>query len=488
MVAIALMSDDTRPHHCPSLSTVSSINARVDRLPATRHIWALVALISFGGWFEFYDLIFTGYIAPGLTKSGLLETTTSQFFGLKGIAGFIAATFSGLFIGTFGFGFLSDKHGRRRVFIASLLWYSVSSIVMAFQQTAEGLLAWRFISGIGLGVQIVTISAYIIELVPAALRGRAIAFNQSIMFTAAPVSALLSSWLVPQTLLGIEGWRWVVLIGAVGASIGWLALLRLPESPRWLARNGQLDKADAALAHIEARVLTQYGQPLPAPAAPVTPPSKAPSQGFSALFTRPFVGHVLMLLSYNFCQALAFYGFNNWVPTLLIAKGILVTKSLYYAAVIAITFPLGPLLAMYVADKVERKWLISVCCVLIAGFGLIFSQMTEPAWLVAIGVLMNLTSNLLSPCSHTYQSELFPTQVRTRAAGFVYSFSRLGAMLSGFVIAYCLRAYGVHGVFELITALMVFNAFIVGFFGPKTREVALDQMGRSNALPTGKAA
>ena len=88
----------------------------MDRLPTTRHLWVLVLLLSLGGWFEIYDLIFTGYIAPGLAKSGLLSTTTETFFGLKGIAGFIAATFSGLFVGTFFLGFLPDRYGRKLIF------------------------------------------------------------------------------------------------------------------------------------------------------------------------------------------------------------------------------------------------------------------------------------------------------------------------------------------------------------------------------------
>ena len=86
----------------------------------------LVFFISLGGFFEVYDLIFTGYIAPGMAKSGLLKTTTASFFGFDGIAAFIAATFAGLFVGTFGLGWLPDRFGRRTVFTYSLLWYCIA--------------------------------------------------------------------------------------------------------------------------------------------------------------------------------------------------------------------------------------------------------------------------------------------------------------------------------------------------------------------------
>jgi len=193
--------------------SAAGVSARMDRLPATRHLWMLVFLISLGGFFEVYDLIFTGYIAPGMAKSGLLKTTTTTFFGFEGIAGFIAATFAGLFVGTFGLGWLPDRFGRRVVFTYSLLWYCVGSAIMAFQTTSDGIVLWRFITGIGVGVEIVTIDTYVTELVPQRMRGRAMAFNQMVMFAAAPAAALLSYFLVPTTLFGLDGWRCVVLIG-----------------------------------------------------------------------------------------------------------------------------------------------------------------------------------------------------------------------------------------------------------------------------------
>src|SRR6202795_3479171 len=228
------------------------ISRRLESLPASAYVWRLVILLSLGGWFEVYDLFFTGYIAPGLTRSGLLTTTTQAFFGFSGIGAFVAATFAGLFVGTFFLGFLADRFGRRAIFTFALLGYSAASVVMAFQTTSEGLLLWRFIAGIGIGVEIITIDAYITELVPSWMRGRAFAVNQSVMLIAVPIVAFLSWWLGPLAPYGVDGWRWVVLIGAAGSMVIWILRLYVPESPLWLARHGRTEEAIEILRKLEA--------------------------------------------------------------------------------------------------------------------------------------------------------------------------------------------------------------------------------------------
>src|ERR1700739_3520070 len=179
------------------------ISRRLESLPASSYLWRLVILLSLGGCFEIYDLFLTGYIAPGLNRSGLLTTTTQAFFGFSGIGAFVAATFAGLFAGTFFLGFLADRFGRRAIFTWALLGYSAASVEIAWQTPSGGVLLWRFLAGIGIGVQISTIDAYITELVPSWIRGRAFAINQAVMFASVPVVALLSWWLVPLTPYGL---------------------------------------------------------------------------------------------------------------------------------------------------------------------------------------------------------------------------------------------------------------------------------------------
>ena len=451
------------------------IAARLDRLPMSRTLWTRVLLLSLGGFFEFYDLLFTGYIAPGLVASGILTPTTPGLFGTTGIAGFVAAFFSGLFIGTMLFSVAADRLGRRTIFTLSLLWYTVASVIMAFQTDAFGLNLWRFISGIGVGVELVTIDTYLAELVPKSFRGRAFAFNQTVQFSAVPVVAFLAWQLVPIAPFGLEGWRWIVLIGALGAVFVWWIRLRVPESPRWLAAHGRLDEAERILDDMERCAEAETGRKLPVVGAPA---QDAPRGRFAEIFAGTYLTRTVMMIVFNVFQAVGFYGFANWVPTLLIAQGIAITQSLQYTFIIALAAPFGPLLGALLADRFERKYLLASVALALGVFGLFFSQMRLAALLILFGVLVTLSSNAMSFLFHAYQAEVYPTRIRALAVGFVYSWSRLSTVLSAFVIAFILGRFGAVGVFTFIAGSMLIAALSILLLGPKVNDRSLEAISQ----------
>jgi MFS transporter, putative metabolite:H+ symporter len=405
----------------------------------------------------------------------MFSSTSTAFFGFTGLASFVAATFAGLLIGTLLFSFTADRSGRRLVFTCSLLWYSAASVVMAFQNTAPHILIWRIVAGIGIGVELVTIDAYLAELVPRELRGRAFAFNSVVQFCVLPVVALAAWLLVPLRPLGLDGWRWVVLIGAAGAIFVWFIRKGVPESPRWLITHGKLEEAERVVTALEASVESELGAPLPAAVPVAQDEAKGP---FADIFRPPYLGRTLMLTVFQIFQTVGYYGFSSWVPTLMIAGGITTTLSLRYSFLIALSAPLGPLLAVTFADVTERKWQIVVSAICIAVFGLLFAEQRNPVWLVTCGILLTCSNNCMSYAFHTYQSELFPTRVRAQAVGFVYSWSRLSAIFSSFLIGFFLRDFGVTGVFGLIAASMLAVVLSIGIFGPRTRGLSLEVISR----------
>jgi putative MFS transporter len=459
-----------------SVRYAGEVAARLDRLPFTRTLWRLVFLISLGGVFELYDLFMTAYIAPGLVRSGLFGNNTVGLFGISGLGFFVFCTFAGMWVGCIGFGFIADRLGRRSIFTFSLVWYSLATAIMACQTTAAGVDLWRFIAAIGVGLEQVTIDTFLTELVPPQGRGKAFAFYQFIEFLIVPVVALLGWLLVPISPFGFDGWRWVAMIAAVGALAAWWLRLGLPESPRWLALHGHEDKAERIMRDLETKIARDVG----VAALPPAPPSE-PVTGdgkFSELLRAPYAKRTLVLSVFNLMQTIAFYGFGAWVPTLLIAKGIHVTTSLQYAFIIALANPVGPLLGILIADKMERKWQIVSAGVGIGIFMLFFASQTSPALIIFFGVLVTLFNNWISFVFHGYQAEQYPTRIRARAIGFVYSWSRVSAAMAGLLIGFFLHEGGTMGVAIFIGGAMVVMIIAVGGFGPRTLHRRLEDISR----------
>jgi MFS transporter, putative metabolite:H+ symporter len=183
-----------------------------------------------------------------------------------------------------------------------------------------------------------------------------------------------------------------------------------------------------------------------------------------------------MLSVFNAAQVIGFYGFNSWLPTLLTARGIEVTSGLKYAFIIAIAQPFGPLIGSLFADAVERKTQIVVSLACMAAAMAAFAKLSHPAALIAVGILFTLAANIMSYAYHGYQAELFPTRIRSRAVGFVYSWSRLAAAFAGLLVGVLLADGGVEAVAAFIGGAMILGLAMIALFGPSTRGRALEEL------------
>lgn len=456
---------------------IPNVSARIDRLPATRYVWQLVAMISFGAFFEIYDLLLSAPLSLGLLAAGIFHSGSAGLFGLSDQASFVAATFAGLYVGTLLFSFVADRFGRRPIFTIALLWYALATLAMGLQNNALAIDTWRFIASLGVGLELVAIDCYLAELMPKAVRGRAFAVSAAIQFLSAPLVGLLAWLLIPGELLGVAGWRWLTVVPAIGAVLIWWVRRTLPESPRWLEAHGRSAEAAKAMAAIEERVAADLGGALP----PIVAAAPLPARDNQAasLWRPPYRKRTLTLIAFHIFQTIGYYGFSNWLPTLLVSQGITIGKSLGFSAVVMLLAPITPLVCSRFADRLERKWIVVGGALLAAGCGVLMSRMTQNSDFLIftlIGGGVAIGNAVMSFAYHTYQSELFPTQIRARGVGFVYSFSRLSAIFTSYIIAFVLKEAGSTGVFILISTAMIAVALIIGLLGPRTRGLALEDI------------
>ena len=446
--------------------SIPRVADRIERLPLCGFHRRFIVLIALGGWFDLYDLFMMAYIGAALQAS--------HFLSLGQFTSMIAWGFGGMFLGTLGMGMASDLFGRRTVFVFMLLAYSCFTLLGAFASSPGILTATRFFAGIGVGAELVVIDTYVAEMVPSHARGRYLAIAHLIAFTAVPTAALLANVLVPTHWL-IDGWRWVMIVGSIGALFAWYIRRSLPESPRWYESVGRFAEAAAALDEIENQVRRETGGELPEPvthAAPVA--RRAP---FRELWQRPYRSRTIMLVVFHLLQTVGVYGFANWAPTFLLQQGRSLGHSLAYSAWMALMSPIGPAIAVFTSERFERKWTLVGLSLAMAFCGLLFPFASTVASLVLTGAAMTAFSYWFSAIYHMYQAELFPTRARATGVGFTYCWSRLSTVGSTILIGALLQR-GRFAVYVFIAAAMAGVALVIGAFGPRVNSRPLEEISR----------
>ncbi len=453
--------------------TRHSVLARIDRLPPSRHLVGLVARIASGGWFEFYELFMPGFIALGLVRAGIYVAKPGSMFNPHLFASFLASFFIGMFLSTALFGFISDKFGRRAIFVYSMVVYSLAQLSIALLSDPALIDTARLVAGLAVGIQLINNDSYISELTPRATRGRYMAASFIFVLTAIPVAAFLAAGLVPIAPLGIAGWRWVVAIGALSGIAVLLIQKGLPESPRWLEAHGRYDEADAVVAAIERGIEAETGRPLPPP-APNVPEIAANAGRWAEMFSPFYLPRTIIISIFQFAQTIAVFGFTAFVPMLLVKQGFTIVHSLEYTATIVLLAPVGALCATLFAESIERKWQLVGTAFLIGISGAVFANAHSPATVMISGAFIALGNNWMIAIFHPYAAELFPTRIRARAIGFTFSWSRVSSIFIGYWVADLLAAFGPGGVFVLIGIAMAAIVLAVGLFGPRTNGRSLE--------------
>lgn len=435
---------------------------RLEWLPVSRWHWRLVVVVGLGCFFDLYEVFLGGVLAPVLGKEFALGST--------GKALVIASGFAGMFVGAVVLSIAADRFGRRRVFMINLLVYSLFSLGTAFSPDIETFLVLRFLTGMGLGAELVLIDTYLAEFSPARARGRLTAWAYTIGFLGVPLAALLGGRLVArQQLFGIDGWRWLLVFGSLGAVLVVVLRRALPESPRWLESRGR--HADAR-AVVDSVVRAVASDAVDRPSTTAEVPHRSDddeARTLADVLRSAFRDHrsrLVMLVIFQIFQTAAYYGFAALAPLVLVGKGFTVTESLGYAALSFAGYPLGSLASIPILERFERKHIIIASALGIGACGMVFAAADRVPVIVVAGFLLTAVSNVFSNAFHIYQAEIFPTAIRSTASGLAYSVSRAVSAVLPFAAVPALAKVGPVPVFSGAAVLIVLLCLDVGLLGP----------------------
>ena len=453
----------------------------LDRLPVTRTHLRVVVAVGLGLFFDMYEVFLAGTISSALKTQ----------FGLGGVAlsVLLGSAFLGMFLGAAFVARLADRIGRRRMFLLSLTWYSLWSLIGAFSPNAAFLVVCRFLAGIGVGAEYPVSDTYLSDVLPARARGRLAAWAYTCSYLAVPALGFLSLAIADKTPWGFDGWRWLLALGAIGAVLVLVPRRGLPESPRWLEAVGRHREADAALAAFSTatplrrqpvEAVTPSGSVTSggagAAAAAVEPGASAAGPGagasatlpIGALRRAPYRGRLLMLGIFHLLQTFGYYGFGTLAVLVLAERGYTVQHSLLYTALSFLGYPLGSLLSVPLISRIERKYLVVGSVLTMGAVGVVFATAEAPATVVLAGVAFTTVSNVFSNAYHVYQAEIFPTELRASAIGWTYSLSRLTTGLMPFLLLPLLHDAGPGTVFTVVAGAMLVVATDVALLGPRT--------------------
>lgn len=430
-----------------------NIAGRLDRLPILPFHRRLLWLIGAGMFFDSFDIYLAGSV--------LGELVHNHWSTVPLNARFISATFVGMLIGAAGAGWLGDRYGRRFTYQFNLAIFGAASFASAVAPDMQWLIAARFVTGIGLGAEIVIGYAAMLEFIPPAHRGRWAALLSLVTNFGLFVSTLVS-WLV----IPAFGWRPMFVIAGIGAFIVLWMRKAMPESPRWLEVKGRHDEADAIVRGVEAQAgLVASAVPLPRPAEPV--PASLTSPNF---IRSVVVGSIMQIV-----LGVAIYGFVAWVPTFLVQHGMPINKSLGQTVLMSFGGPAGAAVGWLLSDRIGRRPSIIVASLLAAMCGPAFASAPSQGLATLLGFLMfTLIYFMVAVIVAGYVPELFPTAVRMRGNGITSTIGRLTTIFVPFGVVALYGSGGVSAVVAGISVALVIQALVAWLYRIETNGRSLE--------------
>jgi MFS family permease len=465
--------------NCP---ITTDIPQRMDRLPWSRWHWLIVSALGITWILDGLEVTIVGALGAVLTHPATLNLTESEV-GLTASA-YLAGSVTGAVI----FSYLTDRQGRKKWFLITLLLYLTATVLTAFSWDLWSFMLFRFLAGAGIGGEYSAINSAIDELIPARARGHTdLAINGSWWLGTVAGALLTIPLLNPNVVAETLGWRLCFALGGI-LGLGILLIRRLvPESPRWLMTHGRTEEAEAIVREIEETVMRDEGlETLPKSSGSITVRPYAHAtfgtvahELFKTYPTRSVLGITLMVTQsflYNaifFTYALVLTKFYQ-VPAGSIG--------LYILPFAVVNF-CGPLILGRFFDTVGRKPMIALT------YGLSGTLLAVTGYLFWQGYLNSVTQTIAwsaifffasagASSAYLTVSEIFPMEIRAMAIAFFFVVGQGAGILAPWLFGKLIQTSALSVFFgNLIGAgFMIIGAVVAMLFGVKAEGKALEDI------------
>lgn len=437
------------------------IVARLENVPVSKFHYRLLTLMGLGWMFDAMDTGIIAFVLPTLAKSWGLTNAQLGYIGSIGLLG--------MALGAILAGTVADRLGRKKMFAATLVIYSIATGLCGIAPNYEWLLVFRFIVGFGLGGQLPVAVTLMTEYSPPANRGRFIVLLESFWGLGWLMAALIAYLVIPH-----YGWQSAFFIGALPALYVFQIWKSVPESVHYLMNQGKLEEAHTIVSHMEKKAGITSPTEIVAPAQKAGEKERA---SLSNIFAAGYVKRTIMLWIIWFGIVYSYYGIFTWLPSLMVGQGHTFIKTFEYVLIMTLAQLPGYFSAAYLVDKIGRKKTLAGFLTGSAVCAYFFGQGGSAATILFWGSFMSFFNLGAWGVVYTYTPELYPTRIRAVGSGWAAAIGRIGGILAPTVVGYMIGGTnGFSKVFMMFTAVMLMVALVVMVLGEETKGKTLEEI------------
>ncbi|WP_042352157.1 MFS transporter [Bacillus massiliigorillae] len=387
----------------------------------------LLSVAGLGWMFDAMDVGILSFVLAALAAEWNL---TSGQVGLIGSVNSI-----GMMVGAFIFGLMSDRVGRKNVFIITLLLFSIGSGLSAFTTSLTIFLVLRFLIGMGLGGELPVASTLVSESVSAKERGRVVVLLESFWAGGWIVAALISYFVIPE-----YGWRAALLLCAIPAFYALYLRLKLPDSPQFSKKE------------VKKNFLQQIVE----------------------VWAAPYRKQTIMLWILWFCVVFSYYGMFLWLPSVMTAKGFDLIHSFQYVLIMTLAQLPGYFTVAWLIEKVGRKFVLVVYLLGTAFSAYFFGSAESLTLLIISGAMLSFFNLGAWGALYAYTPEQYPTVMRGAGAGMAASAGRFGGIFGPLLVGSLMtKGVSISLIFSIFCIAILIGAIAVLVLGKETKQTEL---------------